>query len=138
MKIRNRIRFIPIVLVMGLLLSATVSAALPPSIDIQWVNTKKVVCEITITGNLGTVNASILGNTGTTVQATATLYETINGTTSVIYTQSTPTNNSLPLARFAHEFDVQSGATYYLEMSGVVSKNGVDETISRSDTEIVP
>lgn len=138
MKIRNRIRMIPIMLAMALLFSLSVSAALPPSVEIQWVNTKKVTCEVIITGNLGTVSASITGNTGTTVQATATLYEIINGISTVIYTESTPTPNPLPIASFTEDFTARSGATYYLIMNGVVSKNGVDEEINRSDVETIP
>lgn len=138
MKIRNHVTIIPVMLVFALLLSMSMSAALPPSIEIQWENTKSVTCEIIILDNLGTVNASIVGKTGTTVQASATLYKIVNGISTVIYTQTTPENNAFPIARFTYEFEVESGATYYLIMNGVVSKNGVDEEINRSDVETIP
>ncbi len=138
MKIRNRIRLIPIMLAMALLFSLSVSAALPPSAEIQWDNTKSVTCEIIISGNLGTVNAAITGKSGTTVEATATLYEIVNGISTVIYTESTPNPNPLPIASFTEDFTAKSGATYYLVMNGVVSKNGVDEEINRSDVETIP
>lgn len=138
MKIKKRIRFVFIMLVMVLLLPTAVSAALPPSSEIQWDNTAVVTCEVIITGNSATASASITGKAGTTVRAWATLYEIIDGTGSIIYYEETPENNQLPIASFLYSFTPKSGATYYLVMDGVVSQNGVDETIYRTDMEDAP
>jgi len=138
LKIRNHIRLLPLLVAFSLLLSFSVSAALPPSAETQWDNTKSVSCDVFVINNLGTVSASIVGFYGTTVQATATLYEILPGLATIIYTESTPENNPVPIASFTHDFEVKSGATYYLVMDGVVSINGVDETISDSDVVAVP
>ena len=138
MKIRNYIRIVPLLVALSLLLSFSVSAALPPSAETQWENTKTVTCEVFVIDNLGTVSASIVGYTGSTVQATATLYEILPGLATIIYTESTPENNPYPVASFVYEFEIKSGATYYLVMDGVVSMNGVDEEINRTDVVAVP
>ena len=138
MKIQKCIRIVPIMLVLVLLLSLPLSAALPPAAEIQWENTGVVSCDIIITGNLGTVSASITGKTGTTVQAWAILYKIVNGISTTIYEHETPENNAFPIARFTYEFEVESGVTYYLIMNGVVSKNGVDEEICEADYVTIP
>lgn len=138
MKIQNHIRLVLVMLVMVLLLPTTVSAALPPSSEIQWDNTAVVTCEVIITGNSATASASITGKAGSTVRAWATLYEIIDGSGSIIYYEQTPENNQLPIASFLYSFTPVSGATYYLVMGGVVSKNGVDESIYRTDMEDAP
>lgn len=138
MKIQKSIRIVLAILVVVLLLPTTVSAALPPSVEIQWENTAVVTCEVIIIGNIGVVDASITGNDGTTVRAWATLYEIIDGSGSIIYYEETPENNPYPFASFGYEFTPKSGATYYLVLDGVVSKNGVDETIYDTDMEDAP
>lgn len=138
MHILKTIRTLLVPLTLILLLSLVVSAALPPSSEIQWENTQSTSCDIFITDNIGTVSASINGKYGSTVEAQAYLYEILNGTTTLLYSGSTPEDNSLPFASFVYEFEIKSGATYYLVMNGVVSRNGVDENISDSDIEYIP
>jgi hypothetical protein len=137
MKILTRIRIIPIILVLSMLLPMAVSAALPPSMEIQWKNTQSLTCEIIILGNLGTVNASIIGCPGSTIEAEATLYKIVNGISTTIYTETVQTT-TFPVARFVHEFEVESGVSYYLILWGMVSKNGVDEEICDADYETIP
>ena len=138
MKIKNRICIILVSLAMLLLMPSVAFAALPPSAEIQWTNTKAVGCNILISGTSGSIAANIIGNSGTTVRATVEFYMIKNGVRTTLYMASTPSNHSLSFAAFTCDFTPESGATYYLNLNGVVSKNGIDERISDSDIETVP
>ncbi len=138
MRIKNRIRIILISLAMLLLMPTVALAALPPTAEIQWENTKAVGCNIFVSGTSGSIGASITGYTGTIVRATVEFYMIKNGVRTTLYMASTPSNHTLPVAVFAYDFTPESGATYYLNLNGVVSRNGVDEKISRSDIETIP
>ena len=97
-----------------------------------------VTCDVLISGNQGTATASIIGKTGSSVQGSVELYETISGVTTLIYSNSKPASSAPPRVSFTYSFTVQSGATYYLELNGTVSKGGYDEPITASDTEVIP
>lgn len=138
MKIKNHIRILLISLVVFILLPTVALAALPPTVEPQWTNTKGVGCNIIISGNKGTISASITGFTGTTVQASVLFYKIKNGVRTDLYSASSPANNTMPFAAFSYAFTPESGATYYLYLSGVVSRNGIDEEISDMDIETYP
>jgi hypothetical protein len=138
MKIKNHIRILLISLVVFMLLPTIALAALPPAVEPQWTNTKSVGCNIIISGSKGSISASITGYTGTTVQASVLFYKIKNGVRTDLYSASTPENNSLPIAAFTYAFTPESGATYYLYLSGVVSRNGINEEISDMDIETYP
>ncbi len=138
MRIKNRIRVILISLAMLLLMPTVALAALPPTAEIQWVNTKAVGCNIFVSGTSGSISATITGYTGTIVRATVEFYMIKNGVRTDLYSASTPSNHALPIAAFSCNFTPESGATYYLYLNGVVSRNGIDEEISRSDIETIP
>ena len=138
MRIENRFRIILISLAMLLLMPTVALAALPPTAEIQWENTKAVACNIFVSGTSGSISASITGYTGATVRATVEFYMIKNGVRTTLYMASTPSNNPIPLAAFTCNFTPESGATYYLYLNGVVSRNGINEEISRSDIETIP
>lgn len=138
MKNKKRISFIAFGLLWMLLFSTAVSAALPPTFEPQWENINTVVCGIIVTDDSSTATGSIAAVTGSYVEATATLYKLKNGLTTVEYFASTPENNPLPIASFTYQFVPQSGASYYFVMEGVVSKDGVEEVIERSDSKFFP
>ena len=138
MKIQKRIILAILSFLMAALLAIPSFAALPQPDWTQWVNTIKVGCNIIVLGNQGAVSASITGKTGSSVQGSVELYETINGVTTLIYSDSKPASSAPPRVSFTYSFTVQSGATYYLELNGTVSKGGYDEPITASDTEIIP
>ncbi len=139
MKIQKRICLTLFSLLLAVMLPMSVFAALPQIDGVQWVNTKSVSCNIQVVSSTRAIFvATINGNTGSTVQGTIELYETIGNTTTLLYSDSQPATSVPPQAAFSHEFNIQGGATYYLELNGVVSKNGYDEIISFSDTEYVP
>ncbi len=133
-------RFILVNLILSLLLSTTVLAALPPTIDTQWQNTSMVVCNIIVVdnSNIATARASITGYTGTTIDAYARLYKIKDGIGTDIYYETTPEDNPYSFASFGYDFTLESGATYYLILYGTVSKNGVDETIRKTDAVTIP
>lgn len=140
MKIYVSIRFILFSLVIALTLSSVAFAALPPTTEIQWENTKLVVCNIIVVdnSNIATARASITGYTGTTIDAYARLYKIKDGIGTDIYYETTPEDNPYPFASFGYDFTLESGATYYLILYGTVSKNGVDETIRETDVVTIP
>ena len=138
MKIQKRIILAVLSFLMATLLAIPSFAALPQIDEIQWQNTKMVTCDVLISGNQGTATASIIGKTGSSVQGSVELYETISGVTTLIYSNSKPASSAPPRVSFTYSFTVQSGATYYLELNGTVSKGGYDEPITASDTEIIP
>ena len=138
MKIQKRIILAVLSFLMATLLAIPSFAALPQIDEIQWQNTKVVTCDVLISGNQGTATASIIGKTGSSVQGSVELYETISGVTTLIYSNSKPASSAPPRVSFTYSFTVQSGATYYLELNGIVSKGGYDEPITASDTEIIP
>ena len=138
MKIQKRIILAVLSFLMATLLAIPSFAALPQIDEIQWQNTKMVTCDVLISGNQGTATASIIGKTGSSVQGSVELYETISGVTTLIYSNSKPASSAPPRVSFTYSFTVQSGATYYLELNGTVSKGGYDEPITASDTEVIP
>ncbi len=138
MKNKKRISFIVFGLLWMLLFSTAVSAALPPKVEPQWANINTIVCGIAETNDGAMARGSIVGMTGTYVEATATLYKLKNGITTVEYFASTPENNPYPFASFTYEFVPQSGASYYFVMEGVVSKDGVEEIVDESDMKFFP
>ena len=139
MKIQKRICLALFSLLLAIMFPLSVFAALPQIDSIQWVNTMSVSCNIQVVSSTRAIFvAEITGKSGSTVQGTIELYETIGNTTTLLYSDSDPATSAPPKVAFSHEFNIQGGATYYLELNGIVSKNGYDEIISFSDTEYVP
>ena len=138
MKIQKRIILAVLSFLMAIVFAIPAAAYQPPATGVQWINTKSVSCNILVTGTSATASAAITGKSGSSVQATVTLYKTVNGVTSAIYSESKTSPSFLPKVSFSYGFTVQSGATYYLELNGTVSKGGYDEPITTSDTEIIP
>ena len=68
MKLKKLIRAVSLMLVLPLILSVTISAALPPSLDVQWDNADQVVCVIQIVDNVGEALASVMGKFGSTLE----------------------------------------------------------------------
>ena len=129
------ISFISGIVLASVLLSISIFAALPPTVDPQYENASDAKCQIFIGSNFTTALASIEGKSRSSVNATVTLYKTKFGTTSVIYTDSA-TNDVFSKVSFEYNFSPEIGATYRLELYGVVTLNGVDEIIQESDTMV--
>ena len=138
MKIQKLISLILAVLLVVPVFLFPASAIVPPSDEIQWTNTTLVSCNIIVLGTDGSACASIVGKPGATIQATVVFYETIGGAVTTLYSDSKISSGLSPMVTFVHDLTVQGGATYYLELNGIVSKDGYDEIISFSDTEYVP
>jgi hypothetical protein len=130
------ISFASIIALIGVLLSISVSAALPPIVEPQYQNVANAKCEIVTENNSATANASITGKIGASVQATVTLYKTKNATTYVVYTETTPQSNVSRTFTLEYPFVPEIGATYRLELYGIVTLNGVSEVIQESDTMV--
>lgn len=133
---KNLIAVIAMTLLFSIVLPLTVMAALPPVAEPQWDNANEVVCMITIGSDNTTANAVIQGYAGCSIYASVTLYKTKNGTTTVIYADETPSNFSSIRASFIYHFSPEIGATYRLELYGIVTLNGVSEVIQESDTVV--
>ena len=138
MKIKLYVRFILVSLLIALLLPITMLAALPPAMEVQWQNTQRVSCNIFVSGNLASASASITAYVGATVDAYARLYKIKDGIGTDIYYETTPDDNPYSFASFGCDFTPESGATYYLNLYGTVTLNGVSETIRDTDVVTIP
>ncbi len=133
---KKSISIIAISILFSIILPLTVAAALPPVAEPQWNNVSNVVCTIDIGDDNTTAKGIIQGRTGSSIYASMTLYKTKNGTTTIVYADETPNNYASIRASFNYHFTPEIGATYRLELYGIVTLNGVDEVIQESDTVV--
>jgi len=137
-KVRNPIRMLLIALAVVLLFPTVTSAALPPTVEPQWNTTMSVGCNIILSGNVGAATASIIGYTGSVVEAYAVLFMIKDGERTDLFWDSTPSDWTMAYASFGWDFTPVSGATYYLVLSGLVTGNGTHDDIYQRDVETVP
>ena len=115
------LRLILLVLLATIVLSTTVFAVEP-----RWTN----VDNLWLTINSSTYSCTVDGHTGTTkMECTMTLYEQdwLGNRTEVAHYSGTYNGR---YHVFTGNYNMQSGKTYILTMDGVVTCNGVSETIS--------
>jgi hypothetical protein len=102
--------------------------------SVLWVNTLSVTYDISFSSSgVGYALANVYGYSGSTVYATLTLYRMYGSTAVQIgyWTCDSSTN----IATFNEQFTPVNGVTYRINLYAVVSRNGVDEIITRTTSE---
>ena len=117
------------------MLTMAVSAALPGTVTVQWVNITSISCELSFGDTLDYATACIEARTGSTIEATMTLYRLSDGVASVAATWKGTGEDVLILDK---PFNGSEGVTYYLKLSVKVTYGGYTESASATDTATAP
>lgn len=129
---KNIIRVLSIVLMISCM-AMSVSAAVIPPVEPNWVNVNSLVCRVSFNGTRGTVFCDIAARTGTTsITGTLTLYEDDEE----IDSWNISSNTSY--VTVADNFTGVSGCTYTLVLDADVVTSGVSESLEHTATKVCP
>ena len=118
------------------LLCVILSSALGIVVYARWVNTVSVSCGVTFSGRVASCSGSLTAATGSTIDATLTLYKkNVSGGWDPVSGASWPKYVPLPVLSYNQTFTVNSAGTYKVTLTATVSRNGVDELISWDSPE---
>ena len=129
---KNIIRVLSIVLMISCM-AMSVSAAVIPPVEPNWVNVNSLVCRVSFNGTRGTVFCDIAARAGTTsITGTLTLYE------DDVEIDSWDIDVTTSYVTIADNFTGVSGSTYKLVLDADVVRNGVTEPLDHTATKVCP
>lgn len=135
-------KLLVVLLAATLMLSALPLSASAAKIENEatpwWNNAQLISCGIRFDENgFGYADSTVRGKIGTTeITTTIYVYRVVNGNKQYV-AESHESIQSTSLFSDC-QFAAVSGATYLAEYTFTITKNGVDEVITKSDTEICP
>ena len=125
-----------IILVLCILASSlalTVSAAVPEPVIPRWDNSSGATAYLSFNGNVGTVEAYIVGATGVTnIDATVTLYYKTSAGEWIEIAKDWDYNVNQDSLSISETFIGIRGREHKIVVDATLTKNGVTETVSDS------
>ena len=100
-----------------------------------WTNTLSASTNLTFSGRTSTGVGTISTFSGSTINATLTLYR-INGGSRIFVTSWSRNVSSTSIVRFNETHTVSQAGTYILVLSATVTRNGVTDNISIESRQV--
>lgn len=122
-------------LLMTVVMGTTSYASTGSDIMPLWDNIKTVTRELTFDGDVGTVEATVRGLSGTTEITISLIVYRQSGENGLFFIDSVTETFENSVGALSLDFDAEPGETYEASVRVTVTRNGVDETELFSVTE---
>ena len=101
-----------------------------------WTNTLDASTNLTFSGRTATATGRITAVSGSTIDATLTLYR-ISGGSRVFVTSWSRSSSAVAVVTFSETHTVSQAGTYVVVMRATVTRNGVTDNITLESRQIV-